>query len=185
MIVFRHIDTRFPFLWETSNQPSGRWHGEAEGPAHDFADTPDGAWAEFLRHEEIDTPEDVATIHHALWAIELSEEPAARPALPIETLTGGPETYRDCRAEARRLRQAGADGLVAPSAALLRGGARGWRVEAGLQPARERDGRVIVLFGPRPDLVGWPATIEGRPSEDLLPHVRHFGRSRIGRQPRG
>jgi hypothetical protein len=30
------------------------------------------------------------------------------------------------------------------------------------------------LFGPRPDLVGWAATAEGRPREELLDQVRHL-----------
>ena len=62
----------------------------------------------------------------------------------------------------------------APSAALHSGGAHGWRVDGGLQRGPVRDGTVIALFGPRPDLVGWAATIEGRPSEQLLANVRHF-----------
>lgn len=178
MIVFRHADPRFPFLWEGADQPPARWHGEGEGPVHYFADTPDGAWAEFVRHEEITTPEDIATIRRALWAAELQGEPGERPQRSIHTLTGGRETYADCRAEARRLREEGAPGLVAPSAALVAGGAHGWRVDGGLQPGPARDGRVIVLFGRRPDVVGWPATIAGRPSEDLLSRVRHFPRPR-------
>ena len=58
MIVFRQADPRYPFLWSDPAQPAARWHGEAEGPAHYFADTPDGAWAELLRHEEITDPAD-------------------------------------------------------------------------------------------------------------------------------
>jgi hypothetical protein len=174
VIVFRHADPRFPFLWEGGDQPPARWHGEGDGPVHYFSDTPDGAWAEFLRHEEITSPEDVGTIRRALWAVELGDPPPERPHLPFRTLTGGPETYENCRAAARRVRQRGARGLLAPSAALVRGGARGWRVDDGLQAAAPRNGYVVVLFGRRPDLVGWAATIEGRPSEDLLPRVRRF-----------
>ena len=59
MIVFRRASAPSPFLWETAEQPPGRWHGEGEGPAQYFADTPDGAWAEFLRHENITDPEDL------------------------------------------------------------------------------------------------------------------------------
>ena len=29
-------------------------------------------------------------------------------------------------------------------------------------------------FGRRPDLIGWAATVEGRPNPNLLPKVRHF-----------
>ena len=53
MIAFRHADPRFPFLREDSSQHVGRWNGTGE-LTHYFCDTPDGAWAEFLRHEEID-----------------------------------------------------------------------------------------------------------------------------------
>jgi hypothetical protein len=47
-------------------------------------------------------------------------------------------------------------------------------VEGGLQPGPSRDGKVIVLFGSRPDLIGWAATTEGRPGKDLLSRVRYF-----------
>jgi hypothetical protein len=33
-----------------------------------------------------------------------------------------------------------------------------------------------VLFGSRPELVGWEAVYEGRPSEKLLSRVRRLGR---------
>ena len=73
MIVFRQTDRRYPFAWESSAQPAGRWHGEGEGPAHYFADTPGGAWAEFIRHEEIRDAEDLVTVRRTLWAVELDE----------------------------------------------------------------------------------------------------------------
>lgn len=108
--------------------------------------------------------------------VEIDDEPAATPDLSPATLTGGPDTYAACQMEARRLRAGGATRLVAPSAALVDGGASGWRVEGGLQPGAARQGRVIVLFGRRGDLVGWAATIAGRPADDILPKVRRFGR---------
>lgn len=174
MIGYRHVDRRFPFLWEDSSQPPARWHGEGEGPAHYFADTPDGAWAEFLRHEEIRDVQDLLTVRRSLWAVDLPEESLPSPDLPEPILTGGLGTYRACRAEARRLRDQGAGGLRTACAALLNGTASGWRVQAGLQPGPARDERVVVLFGRRPDLVGWAACDEGRPREDLLERVRHL-----------
>jgi hypothetical protein len=60
------------------------------------------------------------------------------------------------------------------SAALLPGSARGWKVDGGLQPARERDGTVLVVFDSRPDFVGWMAAFAGRPRSDLLARVRHL-----------
>jgi hypothetical protein len=175
MIVYRHTDARFPFLWESADQPAARWHGSGEGPVQYFADTPDGAWAEFLRYEGITKESELVNVRRALWAIQAPDDlPAEAPRLSPQALTGGIETYEGCREEARRLRAKGASVLRAPSAALLPGEARGWRVEGGLRPGAARDGIVFAVFGPRPDLVGWTATFAGRPRADLLPRVRQL-----------
>lgn len=175
MIVYRHADARFPFLWESADQPAARWHGTGEGPVQYFADTPDGAWAEFLRHEGITEETELANVRRALWAIELPDDlPAEAPRLPQPALTGGITTYEQCQKEARRLRTRGAPALRAPSAALLPGGARGWKVDGGLQPAAERDGSVLAVFGAQPDFVGWMAAFAARPRSDLLGRVRHL-----------
>ena len=172
MIAFRHADRRFPFLWERSSQPAGRWNEEGE-LTHCLCDTPDGAWAEFLRHEEIDNPQDLVTIRRAMWAVDIGQIPEVQATGPEEVLRGGPETWPACQKLAQQHRRA-ADRMTAPSAALQRGGARGWRVDGGLQPGEFRDGRVFVLFGLRPDLVGWAAAVDGRPDEESLQRVRHF-----------
>lgn len=174
MIVYRHADPRFPFLWESAEQPPARWHGTGEGPVQYFSSTPDAAWAEFLRHEEITDPADVATVSRSLWAIELPDEPLATPSLQAATLVGGTATYPACRDEAARLRASGARGLVAPSAALDRRTGSGYRTDAGLRPGPRREESVIVLFGPRPDLTGWTACFEGRPRPELLGRVRQL-----------
>ena len=174
MIGYRHADPRYPFLWVGADQPAARWHAAGDGPAHYFGDTPDGAWAEFLRHEEISDPDDLQTIRRTMWAVELGDPPLARPDLSREVATGGYATYAACQAEARQLRRRGASGLRAPAAALLPGGARGWRVAGGLRPGASREGGVFVLFGPRPDLVGWRATVAGQPGADVLAVVRSF-----------
>lgn len=174
MIVFRHCDPRFPFLWESPRQPAGRWHDEGEGPAHYLADTPHGAWAEFLRHEEIRDVEDLAGVRRALWAIELPRPPRIRPALDDSTLLGGFDSYPPCRRAAAALRARGVTALRAPSAALRLGGAQGFHVDGGVKPGAPRDGEVFVLFGRRPDLIGWPVAVDGRPPEEVLARVRHF-----------
>ena len=173
-VLFRHGDPRFPFLWEDTEQPAARWHGHGEGPAHYFADTPHGAWAEFLRHEEIRDEADLAHVARALYAVEVPDEPAVTPTLELGVVMGDPTTYAACRDEARALRAAGGSRLHAPSAALLAAGASGERVDGGPRAGPPRDGTVIVLFGRRPDLVGWLAVHAGRPGEELLPRVRHF-----------
>src|ERR1022692_1219001 len=120
MIVFRHADARFPFLWESADQPAARWHGPGEGPVQYFADTPDGARAGVLRHEGITEESELANVRRAMWAIELPDDlPAEAPRLPQPALTGGMTTYERCQKEARRLRTKGAPALRAPSAARL------------------------------------------------------------------
>lgn len=179
MIVFRQTDARYPFLWESAAQPSGRWHGPGEGPAHYFADTPDGAWAELLRHEEITEPEDVATIRRQMWAVEIGDAPCEVVRLPADVATGGLDRHATCQAEARRLRARGVTRLSAPSAALLAGGAGGQIVEEGPREGPPRVGRVIVIFGAPGPLVGWVVADAARPAEDLLARVRHDGRRSI------
>jgi hypothetical protein len=175
MIVYRHADPRFPFLWENADQPPARWHGPGEGPVQYFADTPDGVWAEFLRHEGITEESEVVNVRRALWAVEVPDDLTAdAPRLPQTVLTGGIETYEECQREARRLRNNDVRALRAASAALLPGSARGWKVDGGLQPAAERDGNVLAVFGARPDFVGWMAAFAARPRADLVARVRHL-----------
>ena len=163
-----------PFLWQSNAQPAGRWHGAGEGPANYFADTPVGAWAEFLRHEEITDPADLAGVRRSLWVVELPDDGYVAPKLGMRTMTGGLSSYPACQAEARRLRKAGAERLEAPAAALKPGTARGWiAAPAVTSAAAPRDGRVWVLFGPCHQ-AGWPAVVAGAPPAAVLPLVRHF-----------
>ena len=176
MIAFRHASPARPFFWATASQPGSRWHAQGEGPVQYLSDTADGAWAEYLRRHEIRDPAGLRVLRRTLWAVDIGTEELATPQLPLDILTGGRETWEACRQEARRLRAAGATGLRSRSAALKPGMARGLRVDAGgLVPGEERSGATIVLFGPRPDLVGWRAAFLGRPGEDLLEAVRYFG----------
>lgn len=172
MIAFRHCDRRWPFLWESSEQPPARWHGEGEGPVQYLSDTSDGAWAEFIRHEEITDEEDLAGVSRVMWAVSVADPLGVTPDLPQETMTGGLDSYRDCQAEARQQRGAGVRALEVPSAALRPGAAGGHVVDGGLREAPPADGRVFVLFGRRPDVVGWVAVDDGRPPRGLVGRVR-------------
>jgi hypothetical protein len=177
MIVFRQVDARYPFLWDDSAQMAGRWHATGEGPAHYFADTPDGAWAEFLRHEEITDPEDVLTIRRQVWAVDIGDATATAVKTPAALLRGGPETYARCQDEVRALRSRGVQRIVAPSAALVPGGARGLRrgeFKGGVAPSAPRDGKVIVLFGSPAGIIGWLAAADAHPAVDLLERVNHY-----------
>jgi hypothetical protein len=176
MIAFRQVDARYPFLWDDHRQPAGRWHADGDGPAHYFADTPDGAWAEFLRHEEITDPADLVTIRRQMWAVDIGEGAAQPVDLPRPVLTGGTDTYARCQHHAAELRRLGATRLTARSAALVDGGARGQRIGQQGDVDAPRDGQVIVIFGSPAAFVGWSAAVDGRPSADLLPRVHHYER---------
>jgi hypothetical protein len=174
VIVYRQAPPGYPFLWESADQPPGRWHAAGEGPAQYFATSPEAAWAELIRHEEITDPEDLVTVRRAMWAVDLPDDAGAvRPDLDLATLRGGRGTYRACQREAGRLREAGAEGIRTPSAAL-EAGPSGHRVDGGLVDGPERQDDVIVLFGRRPRIVAHLACAEGRPSVTLLPRVRRF-----------
>lgn len=175
MIGFRHADSRYPFLWETADQPPARWHGPSEGPCQYLADTPDGAWAEFLRHEEIRDPVDLAGISRSLWAIEVDDEviTSAHPADTSE-MFGDSASYLACQKYARELRSKGVTELRAISAALSGGCARGERTDGDLCEADERDGQVWVLYGRRPELRAWRVVERGAPPARVLGLVRHF-----------
>jgi RES domain len=176
VIVFRVCDSRFPFLWTQgggARQRPARWHGAGEGPVQYFADTPAGAWAELLRHEEITDPADLAGISTRVWAVRIDDVEMREPKLPLPTLTSAPDGYEACRTEARRLRAAGAMRLVTVCAALKSGEAAGFHVgSAGLARAPPRDGKVIVHFGALPDAEGWCAADAARPDAEMLGHVR-------------
>jgi hypothetical protein len=177
VIAYRHVDPRYPFLWESAAQPPARWHGIGEGPAHYLADTPEGAWAEYLRHEGITDPADLAGVRRAIWTVDVPDavvDGAARAVMSNRVATGGLDSYAACQSAARRKRRAGARCLLAPSAALLPGGASGWRVDGGFVPGPTRNGVVVVLYGRQPELVGWSATHTGQPDPRVLPQVRHL-----------
>lgn len=137
-----------------------------------LADTPDGAWAEFLRHEEITDAADLAGIERSLWAVELPEDIDGAEPVTIAEATAGRSSYPACQAYATSRRAAGVTMLNAPSAALVPGAARGEVTDAGLREGADRDGRVWALFGTYPDLCGWRAVEHGAPSARVLSLVR-------------
>jgi hypothetical protein len=174
VIGFRQADPRFPFLQEEPGQPSARWHEPGEGPVQYLSDTPEAAWAEFLRHEEIVEPMDVRGIRRAMWVVSIEGERLAETGLPDGTLRGGPATYPACRRAARRLRRRGATGLVAPSAALEPGSSVRFRVDGGLLREPRGDSVTIALFGRRPLLSGSLASPDARPAENVVGSVRYL-----------
>ena len=175
MIVFRNTDVDVPFFWDSDRQPAQRWHGDGEGPAQYASSTPDASWAEFLRHNGISDVDDLAGIQRTMWAVEIDDdEPTGLPVLPLATLTGGLGSYSRCKSEAARLRTSGSTRLIAISAAVLPGTPSGWLSGSRLVPGPARDELTIVLFGARPEFVGWVSATPGQPHPTLLGRVRHL-----------
>lgn len=172
MILYRQTDPNYPFLWEGTEQPTMRWHGQGHGPAHYFSTTADGAWAEFLRHEEITDPRDLEGIRgRAVWIVETEEVPRTDIDLPDAVLSGGVDTWPQCQREAARLRrERGVAALRVPSAALRSPGAKVFRVGGGVH-TEDVATEVVVMYGPQPHLRAQLAAL-GRPHPTLLARVR-------------
>jgi hypothetical protein len=154
-------------LWESSQQPAARWHALGDGPVQYFASSPEGAWAEWLRHEEIRNPDELNDVIRVLWAADLGEAALAKPDLPLKVLLGN--DYAPCQKEAKRLQDLGEAGLETLSAALTY--TLFYRTDNGTK-TEEGAALVYVLFASQPQLEASRASIGGIPN--ILERVRHF-----------
>lgn len=175
---FRYSSYDVPF-WARSNTSSERWYSAGDGPTQYLSATPDGAWAELIRNENLRSEADLDLVQMALWQAQIEQgriadygdfEAAEEAGFDPEALIHDDQTQ--CRQEGRRLRDAGFAGLIYPSAAL---------------PGEQN----LVLFGAR-ILLPWGASRRlasgvpankltvGAPPKDLLPRVRHAGARHAG-----
>lgn len=189
-ILFRQSDAHYPPLWEDGAfQPEARWHGIGQGPAQYFADTPDGAWAELLRHEEIIEPLSVEDFldrfKRTLWAIEVD---LPDQICKMETLVSGGEllgdesSYAICQKAAIEAKEANYDVITAPSAALIEDGASGVSVSNGiLNNGPARQGRVFVFFRVMPDATCWPCGGAPVLNQRMISRVRYFASTKARR----
>jgi hypothetical protein len=180
-IGFRVCDRRFPFLWSGPGQRGGRWNREGEAPIHYLASSPLVAWAEWLRHQEIEEPEDLRGVAASLWAVLIPSEWIADGLLPttdlsLDAVMATTEQAQDARlACVQRFRQQGAVGLRAPTAALLDPALPPcWRCREGEEKveALPESAEVLVLWCDAAVLAGWPCVRAGAPSAEVLPYVR-------------
>jgi len=183
-VGFRVCDRRYPFLWETSGQPAGRWNRAGDQPVHYLATTPTVAWAEWIRHQEIDDPDDLAGVAAALWAVLIPATWGSRDLQVVElaieqVLSCAPEAQAARLALVESLRRQGAQGLMAPTAALHHSDRVSpcVRVGDGLdqQDQLEVPAQVILLWCSATLLPGWCCVHEGRPGPEVVPLVRRVG----------
>lgn len=175
---YRYSSYDVPF-WARPNTTDERWHALGDGPTQYLSATPDGAWAELIRNENLRSETDLALVQMPLWQAQIDEaqiadyrdfETAERAGLDPAVLID--EDQGPCRMEGRRLRENGFAGVLYPSAAL---------------PGEQN----LALFGPR-ILLPWGASRKlasgipankltvGAPPADLLPRVRHVGARHAG-----
>ncbi|MFN9629908.1 MAG: RES domain-containing protein [Cyanobacteriota bacterium] len=180
---FRVCDRRYPFLWSQPGQPGGRWNRPDDPPRHYLASSPLVAWAEWLRHQEIHDPEDLEGVAAALWAVLLPPNwgPETLPLVDLpETVVLSDEAgaQEQRRVAITRLQRQGAQGLQAPTAALIERQSHPCRrCGDGLEEpaALGEPPLVFVLWCPAETLLGWSCVQEGHPWPDLLPLVRRLG----------
>jgi RES domain-containing protein len=181
---FRVCDRRYPFLWQSPGQQAGRWNRAGDEPVHYLANTPTVAWAEWIRHQEIEDPADLEGVAAALWAVLIPDhwtDPDLQPVnLSMELVLGTTAEAAAARlALVDQLKVQGAKGLLAPTAALHQSDAvlPCMRVFEGGEQADDLPipAHVILLWCAAEQLPGWCCVPEGRPGAELLPLVRHEG----------
>lgn len=123
-VGFRYSSYDTPF-WVRPNTESGRWHRAGDGPTQYLSTTVEGSWAELIRAEGLTSESEVALVRMPIWVAEVhvqrvadygAFEKADKAGFPPDALVD--EDYSRCQEEGLRLREAGCQGVLAPSAAL-------------------------------------------------------------------
>lgn len=136
VVAFRYSSYDVPF-WVRPNSRAGRWNVPGDGPTQYWSLTPDGAWAELIRFEELRSEGELDFVRIAIWVcrvptmrlVDLREpETCGRYGLGVTDLTG--DDWSRCQAASKAIRSDGARGILTPSAA---------------QPSTVN----VTLFGPR------------------------------------
>jgi hypothetical protein len=139
------------------------------------------AWAEWIRHQEITDPGDLAGVAAALWAVLIPQEWGTRDldpvALPLDQVLDISPAAQEARlALVGHLKKQGAQGLLAPTASLHHSDKvlPSVRVSNGSEQPEllAMPAQVILLWCEARLLPGWCCVPEGRPGAELLPLVR-------------
>lgn len=124
LIAFRQTDHDVPF-WARNNGFDARWNVAGDEPTQYWSLHPDGAWAEYLRQEEVFDDEAASNVRRAVWTcriprgslLDLRDRDACdRLGIDPDVLTA--PDWSGCQTVAARLRHEGCPGILTPSAAL-------------------------------------------------------------------
>jgi RES domain-containing protein len=163
-------------LWVRPNRRDGRWNKAGNGCTQYFCLDADAPYAEMIRHQQLKTEDEAATLRVWLWEVRLhgaaivdysTFELAEAAGFPADALVD--DNHERCQHEAVWLQENRARGVLAPLAA--------------------RPGSIsLTLFGPRVE-VTWDTTTQlsaevpvrriggkGAPPTGLVADVRHFGK---------
>jgi RES domain-containing protein len=161
--AFRWSSYDVPF-WSRANSRDGRWNYSGVGSTQYWSLTPDAAWAELIRHEDLHTEDELDLVRMPLWVCRIPSvmlvdlrlpEERERHEIADEDLVD--DDWASCQRLGVRLREH-VRGVLAPCAAL---------------PEHAN----ITLFGPR-RAIDWS-------SRPALASTVPTSRAAIGRPPDG
>jgi RES domain-containing protein len=136
LVAFRYSSHDVPF-WVRPNTFAQRWNLPLEGPTQYWSSTPDGAWAEHIRFNDVRTETELDEVRIPVWVCRLSgiglldlreRNVCDRYGLSVRDLTA--DDWSACQRAATAMRADGVRGILSPSAALA-------------------DAANVTLFGPR------------------------------------
>jgi RES domain-containing protein len=169
--LFRYTDYDVPF-WSRQNSRPGRWHRRGDSPTQYWSMTPEAAWAELLRAENLRSEAELDFVRMPMWAcrvpmmglLNLTDIDVQEAQGITESELAG-DDWSPCQTLSGKIRNTGT-GVIAPCAAL--------------------DGHAnVTIFGAR-RAIDWrdrlalartvPATIVavGRPPVGLVERVRRL-----------
>lgn len=168
-MAFRYSSYDVPF-WVRPNTLPQRWNLAGEGCTQYWSLSPEGAWAEHIRANDVTTEAELEEVRIPIWVCRLScmglidlRQAEARDHYELTAADLTSPDWSACQRAATRMRMEGARGLLTPSAALA-------------------DAANVTLFGPRRQITfdrrpalasAVPATIVaiGRPPRKLVERV--------------
>ena len=181
---FRVCDRRYSFWWQSAGQRACRWKRDGDETIHYLANTPTAAWAEWIRHQESEDPDDLAGVAASLWTVLMPDHWSEQNLQPVNlsmklVLGTTPEAAKPRLSLVDQLKAQGAQCLLASSAAPYHSCQLPpcSRVYVGSNQADQllMPAQVLLLWCAAEQLPCWCSGSEGRPEPELVHLVRRQG----------